>query len=392
MDRSSFDAHAVWSAVTELETLLRQAEERGDVAASPHVSAVRYLVASLRAHAEPIDAGPYTATGLNAVNSGLAQVVQEVRNFVSNGNLQHLVSAANSCDTTMHTAAMWPASVLKGGAAAQAYRVFAQYRESAESSMQVLRDANTELEQQIEAERAKSHAEMSALTASIEQLDVKISRDEARLDTALTTNNETFTTAQTQRQKEFADWLAEQEEAVTSNAAPDLSRLVAMRDEGSEHLASLEKLHTDVEKVSGKAAAAILARDYGSYAMREWVSGVIAYVLGFGLLVAIGGYLVHTVNGVARDDAVSWQYVALKLGLTLTAAAASGVAFQFGHQALSRSSTNKRVQLELATIGTFLADVDDEEAVKRAKLSFVDRTFGRAWDGSGVPSSLDEAT
>lgn len=392
MERSSFDAHAIWTAVAELESLLEAAAERDEPGAEPHLASVRYLLASIKAHGEPTDAGPYTATGLGAVNNGLTNVVQEVRNYASNGNVQHLVNAMTHTDTTLHAVGMWPTALLKGGAATQAYKVFAEYREIADSSIQALRDANAELGQQLEQERAKSVAEMASLTAAIEQLEAKITRDEARLDTALTTSNEAFTTAQTQRQQSFTDWLQEQEEAVASNAAPDLTQLVGMREEGSLHLATIQQLHADVEKVSGKATAAILARDYGTYSTREWISGVVAYVLGFAVLVSLGGYLVYTVAGVTRDDAISWQFVVLKLGLTATAAAASGVAFQFGHQALSRSGTNKRVQLELGTIGTFLAGVDDEDAVKKAKLAFVDRMFGRAWDGTGGPSSLGEGS
>jgi hypothetical protein len=67
------------------------------------------------------------------------------------------------------------------------------------------------------------------------------------------------------------------------------------------------------------------------------------------------------------------------------------VAFQFGSHALTRANTNKRIELELRAIGPFLADVDDEEAVKKAKIAFMGRMFGRAWDEnrsaeSGAPA------
>ena len=68
----------------------------------------------------------------------------------------------------------------------------------------------------------------------------------------------------------------------------------------------------------------------------------------------------------------------------------TGVAFQFGTTALNRASTNKRVQLELGTIGTFLADVGDEEAVQEAKLAFVNRMFGRAWDDAKSTPPMDD--
>ncbi|WP_409463260.1 hypothetical protein [Amycolatopsis sp. GA6-003] len=145
-------------------------------------------------------------------------------------------------------------------------------------------------------------------------------------------------------------------------------------------LLNIRQLHASVEKTSSKAAAAILAKDYGSYSTREWVSGVVAYVAGFGALLWLAVYLVNTIAAISSNFSPTWQYVALKLGLTVTAAVAAGVAFQFGSNALSRAGTNKRVQLELGTIGTFLSDVGDEDKVEKAKLDFVDRTFGRAWE------------
>lgn len=42
--------------------------------------------------------------------------------------------------------------------------------------------------------------------------------------------------------------------------------------------------------------------------------------------------------------------------------------------------TSDRVQVELGTISTFLTDVDDDAAVQQAKVDFVNRMFGRAWE------------
>lgn len=107
---------------------------------------------------------------------------------------------------------------------------------------------------------------------------------------------------------------------------------------------------------------------------------MISYVVGFVILGLVAFFLLETVSGLAVDAHVSWQYVALKLGVTLTAAAAATVAFQFGSRLVNRSHSGKRAALELKAIGPFLADVDDEELVRRAKISFVERMFGRAWD------------
>ena len=90
---------------------------------------------------------------------------------------------------------------------------------------------------------------------------------------------------------------------------------------------------------------------------------------------------------------MSWQYVFLKIGLSATIIGAATVSFTLGHRFLHSSSTNKRLELELAALGPFLADVDedDEGTVRKAKLDFMERTFGRTWDAKQQASDTVNA-
>jgi hypothetical protein len=90
--------------------------------------------------------------------------------------------------------------------------------------------------------------------------------------------------------------------------------------------------------------------------------------------------VVMTLSSLKPSDDVSCQYTTLKFGLTLTIVAAAVVAVRFGSEFLSKAHTAKRTELELKAIGLFLADVADADKVEQAKLDFVDRLFGRAWE------------
>ncbi len=391
MQKQAFDTHPLWKSLDALQDALDKADSRDEAGAATSLGAIRYLISLLRSHDEPNDTAPYSLAGLNAVNSNLPNVTNEVTNYANNGNIAHLSNAENYADSILNQIGSWPTSLLKGGAAAQANKVFSEYRDDATTAIKFLRESNASLREQLASQRQESSSALDALKSEIAELSGKIKQDETRLDSALTSNNDAFIAKQTERQEKFAEWLEHQTEQLDAKAMTDLSEVTHIRGRAEAQLAEIEKLHADVEKVSSKAAAAILAKDYGTYSTREWASGVIAYVLGFGLLVSMGFYLVTTIGSLAKDETVSWQYVALKVGLTITALAASGVAFQFGSHALSRANTNKRVQLELGAIGTFLADVDDEEQVKKAKVDFVNRMFGRAWDEKPVTEAAEGA-
>lgn len=385
MERETFENQAIWPTIDRLDDLIEKASSLVSAADAKYLAHARSVYAALSSHRDATDTDPYASTTMETTRAPLEQAVQHLTQFVSSPNVSYLQAMSSILDQVQHQYGMWPSAALRGGAAVQAHQAFREYKDQAEAAIENLLERNSELEQLLEERSQEAQQELDSLRQTITQLQTKITADEARLDTSLTANNEAFTAAQQQRAASYDTWIAGQGEEFEAMAHPHVERTSAIELEAQVKLEAITKLHTDVEKVSGKATAAILARGYGSYATREWASGVIGYGIGLVILVLAGIYLVSSLNELSVDSSPSWQFVAMKLGLTVTAAITAGFAFQFGTHAISRANTNKRVQLELATIGTFLADVDDEDRVKQAKLDFVSRMFGRAWEVDGRP-------
>ena len=396
MEKSSFEAHPMWAAVGELDDALSQAEAKDDPTIGPALGDLRYLVSLIRSHAEPTDAAPYSATGLNAVNSNLPNVTSEVNNFISNGNASHMATAANYADTVLNQIGSWPTLSLKGGAAAMANRLFTEYRDAADEAATALRESNRALREQLSSQKAENDAAVEALKSEIAQLTAKITADEARLDTALTTNNEAFTAKQTEREERFKAFIKDQGEALTAIADDDLTAMKDLVTQARTTYGEIDGLREGTEKVAGLASADILAGKFKEYSDQQWKWGVGANALGFLALAAGLVVIGWTLHSVGATEKISWQYTTLKLGVTITIVAASAVAFRLGGIFLSRSSTNKRMELELRAIGPFFADIDDPEALKDAKKAFVERSFGRGWAGKHGDSdgqlSVNDAT
>ncbi|GAB3706034.1 hypothetical protein GCM10027598_07900 [Amycolatopsis oliviviridis] len=386
--QAQFEGHPLWQVTDELQSHFEENESAISSGNGEIGEQIRYCLAFISPHKTLTDPAPYSMLALSNTQSFLSQTLQEVRNYVSNNNTAHLQNASSYLDQAVHSFSAWPVINAKGGAAALANRAFKEYRDSAEAAIARLLESNNEQSNRISEilneanqERERLAEKLRSLSDQIDRTEQRIAQDETRLDTALVTNSEAFTNSQQRNKESFDAWLSKQGEELTERAQPHLSQVETLKTNAEGHLNEIEELHKSVEKASSKAAAAILAKDYGSYSTREWVSGVVAYAFGFAVLVGLGIYLVRTFGQVSSTFSPTWQYVILKLGITVTGAIAAGVAFQFGSHALTRASTNKRVQLELGTIGAFLSDVEDSSKVERAKLDFVDRMFGRTWEG-----------
>jgi len=379
MEKASFEAHPIWASVTELENLLDQAEEQEDSAASAPLASLRYLASTVRSHAEPSDTAPYSNAALTATTNAMSNVLQELRNYVSNRNIAHITNADSSGDQVLYNIGMWPTSILKGGAAAQANKVFMEYRDAAEAALRALRETNEELRAELTSNKTETDNALGALKSEIASLTAKITQDEARLDTALTTMNEAFTAKQTEREEKFNAFVQEQGEALAELAGDHLTVLKNIVSEAQGVYTEIDQLREGTEKVAGLASADILAGKFKEYSDQQWKWGLGANVLGF-LTLAVGlGVIAWTLYSVGSNESISWQYTTLKLGVTITIVAASAVAFRLGGNFLSRSSTSKRMELELRAIGPFFADIGDPEALKESKRAFVERSFGRGW-------------
>jgi len=382
----------LWNTLAEVEDALRQASKREDPSASTHLDALRYVTALVRSHSDPSDPGPYSSVGLTQVSQTMTQIAQEIRNYAQNGNTQHLVNAVIYSDQLLLHLGSWPTLPPRGGAASQAQKAFREYRESADSAIRELRETTQTLLSDLGNKEQESRASILELRSEIATLSAKIAQDESRLDTALTTSNEAFNSKQTEREEKFAKFVAEQSARLSELAHGDLEQLRQFVASGQHTYEQIDALRQGTEKVAGMASADILAGKFESYSRKQWGWGIAANVLGF-LALAVGLTVVAlTLRDVGVNDAVSWQYTTLKLGITATIAGASAVAFRLGSSFLARANQSKSMELELRAIGPFFADVDDNDALKEAKKAFVERSFGRGWGDTsrGAPHQSTE--
>jgi hypothetical protein len=366
-----------------MEILRRIAQEPGEIQDS--CERVRFIASYLRGFTG-VDPRLFTRAMIDAAKGPIDNTLASLSGFESTRDMNHLRNAVTHSESALEVAGRWPEGTARGGAAAKAKATFEAYaselsttiaseRETASQFIHNLYQQKQSLEQaiaQLQEEAQRLSVELGERRAQTERLSIES-------DTLLSSQKDSFSLEIKSRGVQLQEWLNSHESDFQSIARPHVESLESAAARGAEVVAKIAELHAQAEKVASVATSTILARDYGSYARREWWSGVISYVAGFGAAIATAVMLWRALGVVGISDKVSWQFVSLKVGLGATMLAAASVAFQLGSRFLSRAALNKRIELELRALGPFLADVSDDDAVRKAKLDFVAKTFGNVW-------------
>ena len=386
MHTENFDAHPVWSLLNSLFELLARIDTKGDAAVSRRLDEVRELAAYTKSFATSEERQLFSASMLDDAANAWQTVSSHLEYFESNpaGYANYLDVAVGQLDTVRNALSRWP--LPKGNPASRAAltRAMNDYRAAIDSSRAALvktlatqADEANARERNLASQINELQNQVQQITRALDNLESRIIKDEARLDTALTANNEAFNTGQSAKEQAFKDWLRTQEVQFAELAQPHLQNITEAASTAKEALVEVKGLRKSTVDMSQLAAGDILADQYASYAQSERVTSYWAY--GIGIFAAIGSIAIILFAFGWVRGVTEWETVVLKLALTAAAGSIAAVAFRFGGQATRRATSFKRQELELRALQPFLKDV---EGADRAKTSFLERAFGHAWTES----------
>lgn len=389
MQQAQFLDHPLWEEVHRVLELISPYSGEEPVLVMEIRTAARRVLAQRET---PRDTAPtFSASALGAMRGAWRELHSQLDAFWTiDGHPRQQV--LDAFDEVLTLLLPWPDAAK--GSKSIAQKSLHEYQAAAESALNSLAETEQSNREALEAELTAARGEIAGLTEKLAQLDalatdaaLRFERQVERLDTALTTNNEAFIAAQSERDSRFRSTLDDVDVRVQSTISE-------LRNDGTAMLAdtemqlgvkltaaddvvdSMAATQEQVESLAAGITGSVLARDYGTHATREFVAAIIGYAVGVVILVCMAIDLARTLDTIKEGDAVSWQFVAIKLGLTTAAAAAAAVAIQFGSRSMGRSDASKRTELELRAIVPFLADVDPAQSAK-ARIEFVDRSFGQ---------------
>ncbi|XAS68670.1 hypothetical protein V3C33_05070 [Micrococcaceae bacterium Sec5.7] len=269
------------------------------------------------------------------------------------------------------------------------------------------REANTALRQKLAETEEASAKNQAALEGRVQDLgqtlaqaqqslaamQTTITSDQAVMQQALTNQAENFRAAQENRGTEFTAWLKGQGQEFVELAHPHLEAIKAAEVDSAAVLQHIQALGDQTDVAAGQTTGHILAENFKTSAKEELQSGNHAFWTGIALSVAGVGWLVYVaIVAFWERGEFNWTWLSLKLALSLALGGVAAILIRRGQHAQATSRAYKRTELELRAIGPYLSDIEDRKVAEEAKVAFLQRTFGRAWEdhrGSTQAESLD---
>ena len=398
-----FENHAVHAALENVATLLEKASEsaREDPAALDSISRIEQIHGMAARAITTVD--PYLASipNLNNVNSYLSSQATELTNYASTKNTTHLNNANTQADNILAqlpalSPIMTPSDIEGVRESVSSFRMSAgQHLRYLEAEVSTLRSKLQKLTQKADGVSAEVQAQKG-------RVDAAISEFQQQFLSAESTRTESFAQSEKSRADKFAEASEARvttSESLKSSLQSDISKFKSrwesqsgklLKDHQREFdslrdkmdstaqglIESIEATKEQAEKVAGIIANTGMVGGYQQIANQERTSARIFQGLA---LLSMAGLVVFAIW--AFTGAVAEGFDLGRFGAKVFAAVSFGVLAAYAarqadiHQTSERH--NRKMELELASVGPFLAQLPDETQYE-VKKALAERMFGNS--------------
>lgn len=396
-----YENHPLQSEVQTYDAILTEVEElaSSDPKAVTQVNRLRQVHALLLKQLAAVDPVLVPFSTLKQLHSYVQQQRNELAQFRTNKNVGHLSNANTQADSVLVqlknlNAVAAPADVEGIRDAVGSFR---------KSAGQYLRN--------IEGEYTSLQARLSELNAHIQKASEEVTVQKSRLDAAITQHQQQFSQAEEGRREKFSQ--VEQERAerfsralnqveettgravedfqlqcetllqehndslktVTSTAEKTTAELMAsLRDSAAELLKSIEQQKKRAEDLVHVIADTGMVGGYQRVANEEQVVARVWEGVALVALVGLVGFAIYAFRS-TLGATFDWGVFLARGFVAVTFAVLAGYAARQAekHHAIERR--NRRVELEIASIGPFLTELPEDER-NEVKKNLAERLFG----------------
>lgn len=218
----------------------------------------------------------------------------------------------------------------------------------------------------VEEKTAELQDELTRLREAARDADSIIEQQKTRLDSALSSHQEKFSSAQDERTEKWSDLLAENDAKL------------------QKHLAAMHEQEEKSRKVLSVVGVNATATDYGKYANAQkeaanrWrIGAVIALSIAAAAFLFVAGAPLFGVGG----DSEWWEVVLQKLSAPVGAAALGYVLIRESGQHRKEERSARQVQLTLTALEPFIANLPEPQK-ERIRVETARRIFAEQRDGS----------
>ncbi|MCY7413781.1 MAG: hypothetical protein LH471_12220 [Salinibacterium sp.] len=390
MLRSEFDQHPLWVTTQQIAAtaaLVRAEQEPAEV---PKLETILFYVSHAESFQEIATTSSALFSGemLEAVNVPFTAAANSLQFRLANGAAQtaHLDVAAAQAEASLIPMGPWPRPYGKGGQVTQMNTLFEGLLESQRLSVEALRGAHTDLREEVTSFEAKAAERQLVLESSLARMQAEgesvtemVTAEKARIDQVVANGLSAVGAIETANTERYKAWKAEQEAKFVADFAPlqvDIRARLAASEEVYEKLRSTNE---QFENLSAIAAGETIANNFEKEASWGRTTGIAMYSVGGAFLLAAAVPLVWLLfeAGLDVNGTPQWGLITVRLAIGILAGSAATVIIRLGARLISNANASKRMELELRSIGPFLANVVEPTDVDKARIALVTRAFGQ---------------
>lgn len=241
-----------------------------------------------------------------------------------------------------------------------------------------LAEQQTQFAELVDKKTSELQDELAPLREAASEADSIIEQQKTRLDTALSSHQEKFSSAQDDRTEKWTSLLADNEAKL------------------QEHLTAMREHEEQSRKVLSAVGVNATATDYGAYANAQkeaanrWrIGAVIALSIAAVAFLVVAGAPLFGFGG----NSEWWEVVLQKLGAPVGAAAVGYVLIRESGQHRKEERSARQVQLTLTALEPFIANLPEKQK-ERIRVETARRIFAEQRDGSQAADAVapeDEA-
>jgi len=391
MLRSEFDEHEIWLTISAIRERMGRVRAEHVAEEQPTLERISFYLSHVESFRDmaTTSSGLFTTEMLNQVQATLALVLSNTDIRASNGPSysSHLDSAAIQAESVLMVMGPWPRPYGRGGQVRQVETMFEDLLEEQRKSVKALKAEHDSLREEVEQLGSTAEGHSDALLTKVQELADKadviaatIETQKERIDQVVTSGVSQIAELDRRNDEAFDKWKEERAKVFDTDFSPFRTRI-------EEKLASaetaLEKLETDQSQYArllSATAGGELSKHFHAEASEATRSGVQAYRVGIGLLLASAAPLILVlIPFFGGSENPSWSSLSARLAIGALGASAATVLIRLGARFFSNAQASKRMGLELQTFDPFLANVSETGMVDTARLELVDRAFFKSY-------------
>lgn len=396
---------ALTKAIEEHSALNSRVQESGDRAIQDY-ERIGHLLRRIKDEFQSVDPIAATQSHLKSINSHLSKGSVELANYQKSGNLRHLANSNTNIENALVQAGFLPkitgtpdvesvqdAIVSFRRSVGQHIRNLDNQADETKESLKSVRTELVDLKKSIQQEKKRTDEALRRFESQFSNAESE-RRKEAqqhltKLQNQISEVKQQFLSSEESRQTRFADALETQKEQAKQVIAKISERGEELEEKyGQEvevYLKKLEKQKKEAEDIVGAVAQTGMAGGYQQIADSEQVSARTWQGITVLSLIGFVALMIWVVPSSSGSD-FTWISFTQR---TLAALGLGGLAAYSGKQAAKhgeRERHNRRLELEIASVGPFLAQLPKTEQDVVIK-EVADRTFGRGTRSLAVEES-----